>query len=202
MDIRVSQPVIYRRRRGATSRGEREWRVEPDALVMHGASGAERRLPWAEIVGVRLYKEALGRRPFRYAFELQPKHRRKITLDNAHFISPGVYEDRSAAYVAFVRAALAAIARENPKARALMAETPKRYFLLLLLVLLALGVGALGLALWPTPVSWGVMGSPVKMALMAGVLALSWALVLRVMPRGVRLDAIPPHVLPEDERAE
>ena len=91
-------------------------------------------------------------RPWRYVFELQPRHARKIVIDNAHYVSPGQFEDRSASYTPFVRAALARLAIENPKARALIGETPKRYFFLLLLALLALGGLAFALVAVRTPV--------------------------------------------------
>ncbi len=48
------------------SRGEREWRVEDDALVSRGVSGHERRYPWRDIVSVRLFHEPSRFRPWRY----------------------------------------------------------------------------------------------------------------------------------------
>src|SRR5690606_30610268 len=115
----TEQTAIYRRRAGRLSRGEREWRVEPDALVSRGASGRERRIPWADVVSVRVGFNAARGRPWRHLTELQPRHGAKIELDNAHFLAPGAYEDRSASYGPFVRAALARIGAANPNARAL-----------------------------------------------------------------------------------
>ncbi|MGE3931496.1 MAG: hypothetical protein AB7G05_15180 [Hyphomonadaceae bacterium] len=183
------EPVTYRRRRSAIARGEREWRVEQRALVSRTPSGAEQRIEWRDIVSVRLCCAPMRRRPWRYVFELQQRNGRKIQLDNAHYVGPGDYEERSAAYVDFVRAAAARIAAENPKARALIGETPKRYFFLVLVGMLAIFVAALALAAAPAP-------DIVKLvALLLMLPAFGW-LVLRVMPRGVPVDAIPARALP------
>lgn len=192
----TEQTAIYRRRAGRLSRGEREWRVEPDALVSRGASGRERRIPWADVVSVRVGFNAARGRPWRHLTELQPRHGAKIELDNAHFLAPGAYEDRSASYGPFVRAALARIGAANPNARALMGETPKRYFLLLLAALLGLGGLALALALAPTPLDRYAFAPLVKFALILLMLPVFWRWVLGAMPRGVRLDAIPERALP------
>ena len=192
------QPVIYRRRRNAISRGEREWRVEDDALVTVSASGRERRYPWVDIVAVRLCQEPMRGRPFRYVFELQPKHSRKIEIDNAHCVGRGQFEERSDSYTPFVRAALARVAAANPKARALIGETPKRYFFLLLGALLGLGALAFMLAAVQTPID--ALPSPydalVKLAIILLMLPIFWRWVLGAMPRGVPIDAIPPRALP------
>jgi hypothetical protein len=179
------QPVTYRRRRNALSRSEREWIVEDDALVSRG-SGAEKRYRWKDMASVRLTAEPARDRPWRYVFELQPVHQRKIVLDNAHYEAPRTYEDRSAAYTQFVRAALARLAIENPKAQALIGETPKRYFFLLITALLALG--ALAFAL---PYS-----GLIKFGAILLMLPVFWRWVLKAMPRGVALDAIPERALP------
>lgn len=183
------EPVLYRRRRSAIARGEREWRVEDDALVSRTTTGAEQRTLWRDVVGVRLCCAPLRRRPWRYVFELQQRNGRKITLDNAHYVGPGQYEERSDAYCAFVRAATARIAAANPRARALIGETPKRYFFLLLAAMAAIFLAGWALALAPGP-------EIVKLsALLLLLPAFGWV-VLRVMPRGVALDAIPARALP------
>lgn len=190
-------PAIYRRRRSTISRGEREWRVEERCLVTRSASGHEKRTPWREIVSVRLYADPARDRPWRYVFELQPVHKRKITIDNAHAVGRGAYEDRSATYTPFVRAALAQLAQENPKARALMAETQKRYFLLMLAGIIAMGALALALAALPTP--WlGEWAPLAKFGAVLLLLPIFWLGILRAIPRGVPLDAIPPRALPPE----
>lgn len=186
---------IYRRRRGALSRSEREWRVEDGALVTRG-SGGERRYPWKDFVSVRLFHEPAPHRPWRYVFELQPRHQRKIVIDNAHFIGRGQYEERSADYAHFVRAATHQLALKNPRARALMGETPKRYFFLLLTALIALGALAMVLATVRTPFDALPYANLVKFAIIALMLPVFWGWVIKAMPRGVPLDAIPERALP------
>jgi hypothetical protein len=194
-------PVIYRRRRGAISRGEREWRVEEDALVTRGASGGERRYRWADIVSVRLYHDPARFRPWRYVFELQPNHQRKIVIDNAHFVGQGDFEDRSAGYSPFVRAALTRLAAENPKVRALIGETQKRYFFLLLGALIALGALAYALVAVRTPLDALPYAGLIKFGVILLMLPVFWRWVIRAVPRGVPLDAVPPRALPPEPQS-
>lgn len=187
--------ATYRRRKSAFSRAEREWRVDEDALVSV-SGGGEQRTPWRDIVGVRLCFEPTRFKPWRYIFELQPRHARKIVIDNAHYISPGNFEDRSVSYTPFVRAALNALAAANPKARALIGETPKRYFFLLLTALLGLGALAFVLVAVPTPLDALPFSAIVKFAIVILMLPVFWRWVIRAVPRGVALDAVPERALP------
>jgi hypothetical protein len=190
------QPVIYRRRRNAMSRGEREWRVEEDALVTRGSSGVERRYLWKEMVSVRLFHDPAPHRPWRYVFELQPRHKRKIVIDNAHYVEPRSFKDRSDSYTPFVRAAAMQLALVNPKARALMGETPKRYFSLLLAALIGLGALAFALVAVRTPLDALPYANLIKFAIIVLMLPMFWGWIIRAMPRGVPLDAIPERALP------
>lgn len=190
------QGLEYRRRRGPLSRGERLWRVDDGALVTHGPTGRERRYPWKDVVSVRLYCEPAPGRPWRYVFELQPLHHKRLILDNAHFVSQGVYEDRSESYTQFVRAALDQIARHNPRARALIGETQKRYFFMLLGALVGVGALAIALTALPTPLDALPFAAWVKLVLILVLLPVFLHWVLRAMPRGVPLDAIPDRTLP------
>jgi hypothetical protein len=189
-------PVIYRRRRNALSQGEREWRVEEDALVSRGSSGHERRYRWSEIVSVRLCSSPSGACPWRYVFELQPKHQRKIVIDNAHYLGARAFEERSDTYAPFVRAALARWAERHPGGRALIGETPKRYFFLLLTALLALGALAFVLAAVPTPLDSLPFSSLVKLCIILLMLPIFWRWVIGTMPRGVAPGEIPERALP------
>jgi hypothetical protein len=192
------QAVIYRRRRSAVSRSEREWRVEPEALVTRGATGRERRYAWKDVVSVRLRRQPAPTKPWRYVFEMQPRHARKIIIDNAHYLARGAFEDRSAAYTQFVRAALARLAATNPKARALIGETKKRYFLLLLAALLGLGLLAFGLVALRTPIDALPYAALLKFGAIVAMLPLFWLGVVKAMPRGTPLDSIPPRALPPE----
>lgn len=195
------QPVIYRRRRNALSRSEREWRVEEDALVTRGGSGRERRYPWKDVISVRLCNEPARFKAWRYVFEIQSRRGGRIEIDNAHFIGPRCFEDRSDSYSAFVRAAVARIAAENPQARALIGETPKRYFFLLLGALLALGALAYALVALPTPIDGLPYAGLIKFGVVVLMLPIFWRWVLGAMPRGVALDQIPERALPPERGA-
>lgn len=189
------QPVIYRRRRGVIPSGEREWRAEPDALVTRGASGRERRLAWRDVTSVRLYADPARGRPWRYVFEIQPKQGQRVRIDNAHLVERGVYEERSATYTPFVRAALKQIGEHNPRVRALLAETQKRYFFLLLAGLLSFCALAVAL-IAPTPLDNWEYGGLVKLAVIAVMLPAFLFGILRALPRGVPLDEVPDRAFP------
>ncbi|MEZ5959777.1 MAG: hypothetical protein R3C30_05040 [Hyphomonadaceae bacterium] len=197
----MAEPIIYRRRRSAISRSEREWRVEDDALVTRGASGRERRYRWSDIVSVRLLHDPVRTRPWRYVFELQPKHARKIVIDNAHYAGERTFEERSNSYTPFVRAAVARWAVEHPKGKALIGETPKRYFFLLIGALIALGVLAYILVAVPTPLDGLSYSGLIKFGIILLMLPIFWRWVLKAVPRGVSPDQIPERALPPKSEA-
>lgn len=192
----MAEPVIYRRRGSAISRSEREWRVEDDALVSRGGSGRLKRYRWSDIVSVRLIHDPAPARPWRYVFELQPKHARKIVIDNAHYLGERTFEERSDTYTPFVRAAVARWAQTHPKGRALIGETPKRYFFLMIASLLGLGVLAYVLVAAPTPFDASPYAVAVKLGIILLMLPIFWRLVLKAVPRGVAPDEIPERALP------
>jgi hypothetical protein len=194
--------TTYRRRSGVVARGEREWRVEADALVSRAASGREQRVPWREVIAVRLCSEPHRNKPWRYVFELQQRNGRKIEIDNAHFVSFGSFEERSGEYRSFVRAALARVATENPKAKALLGETPKRYFFLVLSGLVAIIAVAYLLIAVRTPLDNYGFAPLVKFALIVLMLPIFWRWIFGAMPRGVALDAIPDRALPPEPGKE
>jgi hypothetical protein len=191
------QTTVYRRKPSAVSRGEREWRVEEDALVARSASGREKRYVWKDVVGVRLYCDPARYRPWRYVFEVHPRNGRRIEIDNASCVGVGAFEERSADYVAFVRAALSRLASENPRARALVGDTGKRYFFLLLAALVALGGLALALVAAPTPLDTLPYPGLIKLTIILLMLPIFWRWVIGAMPRGVPLDEVPERALPQ-----
>jgi hypothetical protein len=190
------QPVVYRRRRNRFSRGERAWRVDEDALVTVGSSGAERRFAWRDMRRVRLCFQPARFRPWRYVFELQPRQGGKLVLDNAHYLARACYEDRSEAYRAFVEAALERLQDANPDLRVLIGETPLRYFLLLLAALLGLGGIAFALIAVPTPFDALPYAPLVKLALVLAMLPIFGRWVLGAVPRGVSPTEVPARALP------
>jgi hypothetical protein len=188
--------VIYRRRHSALSRGEREWRVEEGGLASIGASGHVRRWAWKEFISVRLCHEPTRLKPWRYTFHAQFRNGEKISIDNGHYVGPGRFEERSEAYAPFVRTLLARLHEANPKLRALIGETQKRYFFLMLAALLALCVLAYVLIAVRTPLDSLPYAGAVKLVLILAMLPVFWRWVARAMPRGVALDAIPERALP------
>lgn len=190
------EPIVYLRRRDAISRSERAWRVDEDALVSVGGSGREKRYPWADIQNVRLCAAPLRARPWRYIFELQPRQGGKLVIDNAHYLAPTRYEERSQTYRAFVDASLARLAAAKPQMKALIGETPKRYFFLLLTALLALGVLSYVLIAVRTPIDGLPYAMAIKFAIVLLMLPIFWRWVLGAVPRGVALTDIPDRALP------
>lgn len=197
----MAEPVIYRRRGSAISRSEREWRVEDDALVSRGASGREKRYRWTDIVSVRLLHDPVRARDWRYIFELQPRHARKIVIDNAHYVGARDFEERSESYTPFVRAAVAQWAEAHPKARVLIGETPKRYFFLLIAALIILCLLAYVLVAVPTPLDAMPYANPIKFGIILLMLPIFWRSVLKVVPRGVAPDEIPDRAFPPNSDA-
>lgn len=186
----------YRRRHNALSRGEREWRVEEGGLASVGASGHVRRWAWKDFVSVRLCHEPTRLKPWRYTFHAQFKNGEKVAIDNGHYLGPGRFEERSAEFTPFVRALLERLHIANPKLRALIGETQKRYFFLMLGALLGLCVLAYVLIAVPTPLDALPFSGALKLLLILAMLPVFWGYVARAMPRGVELDAIPERALP------
>ena len=189
------QPVVYRKTRHALSRGEREWRVEDDALVAVGSTGAERRFAWQDIQTVRLCAKPARFRRWRYIFELQPRRGGKLVIDNASYQSLGRYEERSDTYGAFVRAAIGRLRATKPEMTALIGETPLHYFLLLLASLIALCAAAYVLIAVRTPIDDLPYAMLIKFGLVLLMIPAIWR-VLGAMPRGVAITDIPERALP------
>lgn len=194
----MAEPVTYRRRGGAISRNEREWRVEDDALVSCGGSGREKRYRWCDIASVRLLHDPARARAWRYVFELQPKHERKIIIDNAHYLGARDFEERSESFTPFARAAIARWAATHPKGRVLIGETPKRYFFLLIGALLGLGLLAYILVAVRTPLDALPYANLVKFGIILLMLPIFWRSVLKIVPRGVAPNEIPDRAFPSN----
>lgn len=190
------QSVSYLRRGNAFSRSEREWRAEEHDLVTVGTSGAEKRFAWSDMLSVRLCAEPARGRPWRYVLELHPKRGGKIVIDNASYIGPGRFEERSSDYAAFVRASIDRLHVAKPQMRALIGETPRRYFFLLMLALLGLCGLAFTLIAVRTPLDSLPYAPLIKLAIVLAMLPVFWGWVLGHMPRGVALTDIPDRALP------
>jgi hypothetical protein len=193
--------AIYRRRRSAISRNEREWRVEPEGLATSSRPGEVRRVRWSDVACVRLCNAPTRVKPWRYVFELKLHNGRRVEIDNAHYLGSGGFENRSESYTPFVRAALARLAAVNPKARALIGETPVRYFLLLLAALIGLGAVAVALIAAPTPLDALPFAGLIKLAIILLMLPVFARWVIGAAPKGVALDAVPERALPPEAGA-
>jgi hypothetical protein len=197
--------TIYKRRQNAMSRGEREWRVEDDALVSRGARGDVQRTPWRAVACVRVAHAPTRLKPWRHVFELRLRDGRKIVLDNGHFVAMSNFEDRSESYTPFVRAALEKIHQANPKARALVGESPWRYAAYLVAALVGLVAAATAIMLAPTPLDALPFAGLVKLALVLLMLPGFAYWILKAFPRGSPLDSVPERALPsvsvEQQRA-
>ena len=194
----LKAPMTTYRRRGGVSRGEREWRVDDDALVSTNPSGREQRVPWRDVIAVRLCSQPHRRKPWRYVFELQQKNGRKIEIDNAHFVKMGSFEERSGDYKNFVRASLERVAVANPKAKALIGETPRRYFLIVLAGLFGLMAISYALIAVRTPLDQYQFAPLVKFGVIVLMLPIFWRWIFGAMPRGVALQDVPERALPPD----
>lgn len=197
----MAESVTYCRRGGAISGSEREWRVDDDALVSRGASGREKRYRWSDIVSVRLLHDPVRARSWRYVFELQPEHDRKIVIDNAHYLGARDFEERSESFTPFVRAAIARWALAHPKGRVLIGETPKRYFFLLIAALIFLCVLAYFLVAVRTPLDAMPYANLVKFGIILLMLPIFWRSVLKIVPRGVAPDQIPDRAFPPNSNS-
>ena len=196
------EPVTYRSRPSAISRGEREWRVEDSGLATQGLLGRERRLPWCEIASVRLARAPKVKRPWRHVCEIKLRNGRKIVIDNAHFCGKGCFENRSAAYSEFVRSAGSRLAKANPRARALIGETPLHFFIMLLAALLGFCVIAFGLIAFPTVLDTLPYALLIKLGIVLAMLPLFAWWIIRATPHGVALDNIPERALPREPEHE
>lgn len=129
--------AIYRKRISLFKRGETEWRVEDDGLVRRNPDGSGAHLIWADVRWVRLrYNPSLAK-PWMHILTVATS-RGSITVNNAHFAGIGYFENRSAAYSLFVRAALERIAALSPQAQVYLGST---------LLSFVAQIGLLGIAL-------------------------------------------------------
>lgn len=169
-------PAIYRKRENLFEKGEREWRVEDDALVCRMPDGSERRTPWTDIKALQLRFYPTMAKPWLHQITLQSRHGR-IAIDNGHFTGFGSFEDRSAGYAPFVRAVLTQIQAKAPDARVHFGSPPVAFWMQLTFVLLSLILLAAVLLLLPLPAPF-----PLVVIVKLGVLAYA----LAMLPRWIR----------------
>ena len=154
------------------------------------------RQAWCEIACIRLARAPKLKRPWRHVCEIKLRNGRRIVIDNAHYCAPGQFENRSESYADFVRAAGAHLAKANPRARALIGETPLHFFVLLVAALIGFGVIAFGLIAFPTALDGLPYAPLLKLGIVLGMLPLFGWWLIGATPHGVALDNIPPRALP------
>lgn len=175
----------YDKRESILEKGSRCWRIEPDALVQAFPGGRTVRLPWAGITEVRLRFAPTEWKTWRYLFTVRGAGGR-IEFDNGHYVSVGEFENRSAAFSAFVGAALDEVAARSPKARLYLGSTPLNYTLLAGPALLAFA--GLAWVLWALPVSGGLVA--VRLVLLAAMLPVSLLWAVRAWPRRATFETL------------
>ena len=168
--------IVYRKRENLFESGEREWRAEDDALVCRKPDGKEPKLLWRDVALVRLRQYPTAAKPWLHEFHIETP-RTQVTLDNCHFLGVGNFEDRSATYTPFVRAALERIRAEAPNVRVRIGATGGGYFGALAVAVLGLLALAGALFLIPLPAPL-----PLVIIVKLGVIAYAASM----MPRWLR----------------
>jgi hypothetical protein len=188
--------MIYRKRRNLFDPAESEWRAEDDALVARDARGVETRFFWRDLTGLRLAFAPSRRKRWRHVFVLTFRGRRKVEIDNGHFAGFADFEDRSASYVPFVRAALDKIGRARPDLPVELGARPLAYLLNTLFVIAAFAFLALAILLVPLPLGVWPATAIARLVVIALLFPAFLRWLKRARPRGTALDAIPPDALP------
>jgi hypothetical protein len=190
--------LVYRKRQSFLEKTEREWRIEEDALVFRAADGRETRKPWRDVASVRLRRTPSRFQMWGHTFDVAFKDGARWSIDNNHFAGFADFQDRTATYAPFVRAALARIRAAAPAAKAYAGTTYVSYVAQVALV--AFAFAALAAVFLTIPVfevsdPWLVT---LKLLIIAALLP-PFALWVRAnYPRVISLDAIPPEVLPPE----
>jgi hypothetical protein len=186
----------YRKRENVFEKGEREWRVDPHALVLRTVEGAEMAYPWRDVTTVRLRHNPSRFNLQRHAFDVAFKNGIDWSIDNGHYAGFATFEDRTATYTPFVRAALARIAAEAPNAKVYMGSSLASYLAQVALVtvaFLALVAVFLTLPVFESSDPWWI---GLKLVLIAAMLPPFIIWVRTNYPRAIKIDAIPDDAWP------
>jgi len=177
--------IRYAKRENAFEKAERVWTVEPDALVWSGIDGTYARIPWTDVVAVRLVYAPTSLKTWRHKLTLKGRNGATWIIDNAHFKGVGEFEDRSAAFSPFAMACIERIAAAAPAARAALGSDPMAYWTQLAFVAAMVTLLAVVIILLPTPFGALIW---IKLALIAAMLPAMARFVIRSWPRTVPLD--------------
>lgn len=186
--------ISYSKRESLFEKGEWTWTVDDDALRVRDPKGGDSVMYWKEVEGVRLAYAPTRFKTWRHLLELKFRANGKMTIDNAHFAGVGNFEDRSAAYTPFVRAALAKVAQKAPDARCSLGAAPVGYWLAMIFVWAVFA--ALAAVMLAIPID-GIPGVAwVKLGIIAFFIPSLAAWMVKARPRGAKISEIPDSAFP------
>ena len=133
-------PALYRTRRSILQK-EAAWRLGEDALERVEAGRPAFRIPYSEIIEIRLFYDPTRFETKRYRCDVFSRRNGRAMIVSVSYLSPMNFENRGATYVPFVRTLVARVAATNPACRFQAGNRPLTYvaeqlFLLAMLLLL------------------------------------------------------------------
>lgn len=146
----------FSHRLSAFEAAERTWRADDDALRLILEDGSAVAWPWSGLNEVRLTYAATALKPWRRKVWFRFDQGGTVSFDNGHFVSVGVFEDRSPAFRAIVAAAVER-GEAAGRVRYVLGTPPAMYWAQTLgaglaLMLLAFVVWTIPVSEWPEPV--------------------------------------------------
>jgi hypothetical protein len=191
--------IAYRKRQNVFEKKEREWRVEPDALVFRDAEGRELREAWRDAVAVRLRYAPSRFKTWLYITEISFKSGRSWTIDNSHFAGFADFEDRTATYTPFVHAVLERLAANAPDIKAYSGTTMISYVAQIGIVAIAFAALAavfLSIPVFESSDPWWLVA---KLAIIAVMIPPFITWVRRNYPHTFSIHAVPDDAVPKPE---
>lgn len=188
--------IAYSKRDNVFSKVEREWRVEPDALVMRDEEGRETRLLWKDVSVVRMQYAPTRIKMERYLFQIKGKRGPQFSIDNMHYAGFADFQERSATYTPFARAVLDKVKEQAPNAAVYLGASPASYIAQVAFVGIAFAAFASLFLIIPvfevmSDVSW------MKFVIVLLALPFFFRWVYTAYPRKADLNALPDYVLPK-----
>jgi hypothetical protein len=182
------------RSRTSVLENEATWTLAPDALERAEAGAPTQRLPYRDIVELRLVYDPTRFDTNRYRCDLTPVTGRRATLKSTHYVSVGNFEDRAASYSPFVRELVRRVGEAAPRCRFRAGKRAwvfwaEHIFLLTTLLLLAGVLMMIGNFALPTIAT-------IKLAIIATYIPIVIKYATRNWPRAFSPDDVPPDVLP------
>lgn len=176
--------IAYGKRENLFEKGERRWVVESGGLRQSWPQGGDLVLRWADVREIRLTYAPTRFKTWRHKLILRGPAGAWV-IDNVHFAGIGSFEDRTEAFAPFVLACVERVAALAPGATARLGSAPLAYWAQLLFVGAAFALLALVVVALPVSFSGMVW---VKLALVAAMLPVLAAFVVRSRPRRIALE--------------